>query len=615
MRYYFEKYFFDQDTFTLYYNEQPKALKSNEAKLLALFIENKDEILSKERILSQIWGEQSVSEQVVFQNISQLRSLFGSKAIKTFPKKGYQWQLPFETEQALKSELVIPPDMPVARSSLHLYWAIGLLLIVALAVMFWYFPKEQLSQNQSKNKLYLIPFSLAGEAEQNQLNNFNRLITQYRSYHTDAERFSSTNTLSLFSYPDITRETIKLGNDSVMISGYLSSQDELLLVEYKLLGAKRNWSGYLIGQDEKALATSLNSTIEGIQSTGYLSEPNSALLSSKLNLLLEQLPNDQSVIYQLIRQQFKNQNYDVAKALIEKLISLSEKNTNSPYMVLGLFIKGAIYHQQKEYQHAFKYYNRALTQLTDNKFSEIAYKIEISLAWLAYEQHASERMQKHIQNAAMYAEQKNDVLAQISANTTGSILSHKLGDILNRYQYLNTAKSLLITHQVAEAHFAIIYYHLALFAPDKKEAESYYLKVLSLPKLTKHQWLYESTTEDLLTWYIEKKQWQDALALFHSQPENSFNLSQRARLLHAQKDYIGAINSAKQAFDQARLNYQYNNALHAALLLYQLQEHLIDSQTPDYINYISKNASKFWIEKHKNELIKLGYFDDLAQAN
>ncbi|WDE00335.1 hypothetical protein [Thalassomonas actiniarum] len=35
-----------------------------------------------------------------------------------------------------------------------------------------------------------------------------------------------------------------------------------------------------------------------------------------------------------------------------------------------------------------------------------------------------------------------------------------------------------------------------------------------------------------------------------------------------------AINTAKQAFKQARIDHQHNNVLHAALLLYQLQRQL-----------------------------------------
>lgn len=66
MRYYYEKYCFDQDTLTLYFNEQPKALKSNEAKLLAFFIENKNEILSKEQILEKYGVSKAYQSKLYF---------------------------------------------------------------------------------------------------------------------------------------------------------------------------------------------------------------------------------------------------------------------------------------------------------------------------------------------------------------------------------------------------------------------------------------------------------------------------------------------------------------------------------------------------------------------
>ncbi|WP_052380129.1 MULTISPECIES: winged helix-turn-helix domain-containing protein [unclassified Pseudoalteromonas] len=600
MRYYFEKYCFDQDTLTLYFNEQPKAIKNNEAKLLALFIKNKNTILSKEIILTEIWGEQSVSEQVVFQTISQLRSVFGSHAIKTFPKKGYQLQLPFERQQSPQSEIDLPPAK-INNNPLNYPFLItsALIIIFAMAI-FLYFSEEK----KPNNKLHLIPFSLAGDAEQKQLDNLNNLISKYGNEH-----LSSTSTLSLFNYPDMTKKTLKLESNSVVLSGYLSPYYKNLLIEYKLVGSKRSWSGYLIAQDEKSLATSLKKTIDGIQESGYLNEANPALLSSKLRLLLDKQPNNHSVIYHLLKQQLNNQDYDVAKALVEQLINLEPE---SPYIALGSLVKAGIFHQQQEFDQALKHYNLSLTQLADEKFPEIRYKVASSKAWLYYALKKSAKVEQHILNAAKYAQQKNDVLAHISAYTTGSILFHKLDDMVNRYKYLNTAKSLLITHQVSDAHFAIIYYHLGLFASDKKEAESYYLKILSLPKLAKYQWLYESAIEDLLSWYIENKQWDKAISLFHSQPENSFNLSQKARLFKAEGKFNDAFNIAKSAFDKARLNYQHNHALHAALLLYQFQTHINQPHTPDYQNYIKHNASNFWLDKHKHELIKLGYFDNLT---
>ena len=52
-----------------------------------------EKIHSKEAIMDSVWQDKVVSEQAVFQNISHLRILFGNHAIKTFSKRGYQWQL------------------------------------------------------------------------------------------------------------------------------------------------------------------------------------------------------------------------------------------------------------------------------------------------------------------------------------------------------------------------------------------------------------------------------------------------------------------------------------------------------------------------------------------
>jgi hypothetical protein len=59
-----------------------------------------------------------VSEQVVFQNISHLRAIFGNDAIKTFSKRGYQWQLELTevTEQAEELADMPEPQMPASAT-------------------------------------------------------------------------------------------------------------------------------------------------------------------------------------------------------------------------------------------------------------------------------------------------------------------------------------------------------------------------------------------------------------------------------------------------------------------------------------------------------------------
>ncbi|MFK3873809.1 winged helix-turn-helix domain-containing protein [Pseudoalteromonas rhizosphaerae] len=93
MRYIFDTFEFDSTSLVLKNNGQDLAIRHNDAKVLKLLLQHSDTVFSKDDILSQVWQDKVVSEQAVFQSISNLRGLFGSHAIKTFSKRGYQWQL------------------------------------------------------------------------------------------------------------------------------------------------------------------------------------------------------------------------------------------------------------------------------------------------------------------------------------------------------------------------------------------------------------------------------------------------------------------------------------------------------------------------------------------
>ena len=76
--------------------------------------------LVKKSILSHVWQDKVVSEQAVFQNISHLRSLFGNQAIKTFSKRGYQWQLKVDSihPETEKVQSVLNSNIPHQQASI-----------------------------------------------------------------------------------------------------------------------------------------------------------------------------------------------------------------------------------------------------------------------------------------------------------------------------------------------------------------------------------------------------------------------------------------------------------------------------------------------------------------
>jgi len=94
MKFSFKHFQFDCESQTLTQDGSILTLNEKSAQLLTLFLLNVDKIHNKIDILEYVWPDRVVTDQVVFQNISYLRSLFGSDAIKTFTRKGYQWQLP-----------------------------------------------------------------------------------------------------------------------------------------------------------------------------------------------------------------------------------------------------------------------------------------------------------------------------------------------------------------------------------------------------------------------------------------------------------------------------------------------------------------------------------------
>ena len=79
MRYRFNEFEFDSESLLLTNNGEALAIRHTEAKVLSLLLEQVDTVLNKEDILSDVWQNKIVSEQVVFQNISKQITFLCSK--------------------------------------------------------------------------------------------------------------------------------------------------------------------------------------------------------------------------------------------------------------------------------------------------------------------------------------------------------------------------------------------------------------------------------------------------------------------------------------------------------------------------------------------------------
>ncbi|WP_462172400.1 winged helix-turn-helix domain-containing protein [Pseudoalteromonas xiamenensis] len=77
-------------------------LRAKTLQVIALLLREKDSVVSKDRMLAEIWSDVIVQEQVLVQSIKEIRDILGADVIRTFPRQGYQWvaeisDMPLET--------------------------------------------------------------------------------------------------------------------------------------------------------------------------------------------------------------------------------------------------------------------------------------------------------------------------------------------------------------------------------------------------------------------------------------------------------------------------------------------------------------------------------------
>lgn len=91
-RFTFEDFDFNTRSYSLTQSGSPVPLRPKTAKLLALFLINRGNVLSKAEIIVAIWENHHVPEYALHQLVSELRKLAKDKTlIRTQPNQGYCW--------------------------------------------------------------------------------------------------------------------------------------------------------------------------------------------------------------------------------------------------------------------------------------------------------------------------------------------------------------------------------------------------------------------------------------------------------------------------------------------------------------------------------------------
>src|SRR5438105_3687295 len=90
-QYCFGRFTLDRNAGRLFADGVPVPLGSTDSRLLLAFIENAGTLLTKDQLVSLVWGQTMVSDNVLYVHISALRKVLGDDCIENHQRRGYRF--------------------------------------------------------------------------------------------------------------------------------------------------------------------------------------------------------------------------------------------------------------------------------------------------------------------------------------------------------------------------------------------------------------------------------------------------------------------------------------------------------------------------------------------
>lgn len=623
------------------------ALNEKPAQLLTLFLLNADKIHNKADILQNVWSDRVVTDQVVFQNISYLRALLGSDAIKTFSKKGYQWQLPLvevqieakveakvavkveakvETQLEDKLDLITPHESPKPITadildtstkkvgfyhSKRLWLSLALVVSITLMVAFWFGPDQQPSHTQ--RTLFVL--------ESNHHNN--TLAQSIKTAISDHGQLNITapsgkvKNQTLFDSPFRTWQTlVNITNppNSWVLATRQYPLEKGAVLRFHIQGEHRGWQGYIFDVTQTGRIEQLNQLLDILADSQYFSVKSNHAALAQLTLLHSASPNNLLINHQLVKMHYESGELDRATALAETQLDLVEHPLNHS-LDQGLLhlLKAKINMRNDNWVGARLSIDKANQLFGDLNLPQLESLARIQAAWVLYVNKDRRGSMQSLNLAASKARIANEPLQEVQAHLIQSFLAGKVHQDELMHTQLDLAKQLILLHQLGDEHKSPVFFNLARSAPSVDEALPHYLAILALPFSPLYSNYFYTAAERIRETYIAKQQWLQAIETIKPWQRASFAELTRARVAFAKQDQATGIQTATLAFRRAQIDHAQIDALDAALLLLQhIKQDDNLSGTAEYVAYIKQNARHRWLEINQPALEKLALLQDVT---
>ena len=597
MKYKFLDFEFNSTNLVLSQNGNDIAIRHNEAKLLALMLSQPERVFSKENILAQVWQDKIVSEQAVFQNISHLRSLFGNGAIKTFSKRGYQWQLALNTDLDVIPEATtkgkhIPITKP--KTFKHVYaLAFSIITLVAISLIIVFLPSNKAPL--IKTNIAYIPFEKQTENTFQALSNntnFNFIALNNLDYRS----FIATSELK---YPNLANKT------PLILTGEFRSHNQLTYLGFILKGPHAQWEGLLSGHSQLDVTNKLKLHLNQSFIYDLIGKPQApALKLANLLIAHQERPNDFIVLSQLIDIYIQTDELDKAMVMADKLANIANSQNNYQQMGVAFLHQSTILTRKDLYELSSQKLELAIThfeQIHDLKRQADAWNAQ---SWLDHQFDDYPAIKISLLKSAQLALDAKDKQRELHALTYLSVLAHKHKQEEDKYLYLQQAENKMLQYELPIYHFAKVPFHYAIYASKLADKEPHLKQVLEFTALTPDHWVAQDSRETLMKYYISINRLEEAQALVENlRSDNAENSYLKTLLAQAQMQTDLFITHAQRTFEQAQLAGNKYLSLDTALLLCDASDGKINYDF--YSQFISENATLGWRSRNEEKLMAL----------
>lgn len=615
MDYYFNNFKFNSQSFLLTQNDQPLPIRNNEANLLVFLLANPAQIHSKDTILENVWAGRVVSEQAVFQAVSNLRNLFGEDAIKTFSKKGYQWQIPLHSGEP--AVVIETGTLIVAPKKRHYGpWSLALMSVLCLAALIFVFQQKSTSLLEPPSIL-LAPFNLDKQQTANPGNQqkmppgihqqlqdvFIELASQHQKLRVhkipDGDQPQQIAAAPLYFFERYQQPA----DTQLLVTGHIRQHEQTLYLAFVLQGRSNQWRGYLAGQTIKELADKLEALLGKVASINVLWEArDQRLINAQLQILHSENPDDLAIHYQLIENLLSMGDRHSVKTLAEELELRARKFENIPYQSLALLAQMYAGFQSLPSEKKLALMDRAVALAEGINDRVLQSYLMERYTSIYYEQKNFSALEEKLLRALALAESSPEQQLQVLRSL--SLFSFKFGQNDKCEKYLEPARATVEEYKLPGEILAQFDDLAGLCSQHNHQKEFFYRAAINRFKPESESWVKEMAQRHLVDLFLNESRWSDALAVLATEKELSgAELFMQALVYFKQNEMRQAQTQAEAAFKKANSQGEYLASLDAALLLAQIYKQLGNSDAQKNMReFFVNNALESW-KKDKQQLL------------